>query len=117
MRSLTVATGMGDYVAMRFTRAVLTLVLMASLIGLTPAAYADPPDPSWVSGFWDDDDFDNTVVIIAKMCAIDAVAPVDAGPVLAPVAGVKVVDPADPPIPLRSRIYPRAPPVASAPHC
>ena len=102
---------------MRSTRALLVPVLIAVLIGLTPAAYADPPDPTWVSGFWDDDDFDNTVIIIANGFAIDAPALVDAGPLFAPVARVKPRDPVDPPIPLRSSLGSRAPPVASSPHC
>ena len=102
---------------MRSTRALLVPVLIAVLIGLTPVAYADPPDPTWVSGFWDDDDFDNTVIIIANAFAIDAQALVDAGPLFAPVARVKPRDPVDPPIPLRSSLGSRAPPVASSPHC
>src|SRR3989442_15977715 len=27
-----------------------SLVLVALIVGLTPAAYADPPDPSWIGG-------------------------------------------------------------------
>lgn len=108
---------MGDHPAVRSTRARLALVLTAVLIGLTPAAYADPPDPTWVSGFWDDDDFDNTVVIITNTCAAEALAPVDAGPALAPLARVEPEDPVAPPILLRSTLCPRAPPVPSSPHC
>ena len=108
---------MGDHAAVRSTLPLLALVLVAALIALTPAACADPPDPTWVGGVWDDDDFDNTVVIIANTCAIGAPAPVDAGPVFAPVARVEAVDPVDPPIPLRGTLCPRAPPVASSPHC
>ena len=108
---------MGDHPAVRSTRVLLALVLTAVLIGLTPAAYADPADPTWVSGFWDDDDFDNTVVIITNTCAAEALAPVDAGPALAPLARVEPEDPVAPPILLRSTLCPRAPPVPSSPHC
>jgi len=108
---------MRDHAVVRSPLTLLVLVLVAALIGLTPAAYADPPDPPWVSGFWDDDDFDNTVVIIANTCAIGALAPLDAGPVFAPAARVEPVDPVDPLIPLRGTLSPRAPPVASSPHC
>jgi len=45
----------------RRSQLVLGLILVASILTLTPLAYADPPDPTWVSGFWDDDDFDNVV--------------------------------------------------------
>lgn len=108
---------MSDHFGVRFTCALLALVLTAGLIGLTPAVYADPPDPSWISGFWDDDDFDNTVVIIANTCATEAIAQVDAGPVLAPVARVEPKDPVEPPLLLRSTLCPRAPPIPSSPHC
>ena len=107
---------MGDHTAMPSTRALFPLLLIALLVGLTPAAYAYPPDPTWISGFWDDDDFDNIVVIIANASAIDALASVDAPPDLAPVASVEP-DPVDPPVPLRCTFCPRAPPVASSPHC
>ena len=114
---LDCGSGVGDPPEVRSTRARLALVLAAVLIGLTPAAYADPPDPTWVSGFWDDDDFDTTVVIIANTCATEALAPADAGPVLAPSARVEHEDPVDSPILLRSTLCPRAPPVPSSPHC
>jgi len=114
---LDCGSGKGDHPGVRSTRALLALVLTAVLSGLTPAAYADPPDPTWVSGFWDDDDFDNTVVIITNTCAPDALGPVDVGPVLAPAARVEPEDPVDPPILLRGTLCPRAPPVPSSPHC
>jgi len=107
---LDCGSGKGDHPGVRSTRALLALVLTAVLSGLTPAAYADPPDPTWVSGFWDDDDFDNTVVIITNTCAPDALGPVDVGPVLAPAARVEPEDPVDPPILLRGTLCPRAPP-------
>jgi len=108
---------MGDHEPMRLTRALLALIVTAVIVGLTPAAYADPPDPTWISGLWDDDDFDDTVIIIAHTCAIDALAPVDMRPLPAPVASVEQADPVDPAIPLRSPLHSRAPPVASLPHC
>ena len=114
---LDCGSGKGDHPGVRSTRALLALVLTAVLIGLTPAAYADPSDPTWISGFWDDDDFDNTVVIITNACAPEALAPVDGGPVLAPAARVEPEDPVDPPILLRCTLCPRAPPVPFSPHC
>jgi len=96
---------------MRYAGALLGLVLAAAIIALAPAAYADPPDPSWLSGFWDDDDFDNTVVIITNTLATDALAPAEVCPVLVPSARVEPDDPVGPPVPLRSTLCPRAPPV------
>ena len=46
------------------------LFLVALLLTLTPLAYADPPDPTWVPGFWDDDDFDDVVGLITSATAL-----------------------------------------------
>jgi hypothetical protein len=52
------------------------LILLALLLTLSPLAYASPPDPTWIPGLWDDDDFDNVVVYITS-AASDAPAPID----------------------------------------
>ncbi len=44
-------------------------LLVAVLSALTPLAYASPPDPSWVSGFFDEDDSDDAVVFITSSSA------------------------------------------------
>lgn len=41
--------------------AVLVLV---ALLALTPAAYASPPDQTWVSGLYDNADFDDVILFI-----------------------------------------------------
>ena len=46
------------------------LLLAALLLTLTPLAYAAPPDPTWVLGFWDDDDFDDVVGYITSATAL-----------------------------------------------
>jgi hypothetical protein len=61
----------------RRSQLVLGLILVASILTLTHLAYADPPDPTWVTGFWDDDDFDDVVGYITSA----------AGWLPAPVAG------------------------------
>src|SRR5438093_13341003 len=63
--------------SIRRSQIVLGLILVASTLTLTPLAYADPPDPTWVTGFWDDDDFDDVVGYITSA----------AGWLPAPVAG------------------------------
>jgi hypothetical protein len=51
------------------------LLLLACLIlALTPLAFADPPDPTWLGGYWDDDDFDNIVVFLLSTYAVVALA-------------------------------------------
>src|SRR5260370_5154631 len=62
----------------RMTRRAATLallvMLLAVLVALTPLAYATPPDPVWVSGFFDDDDNDNDVFLVtSSLAAIDPV--------------------------------------------
>jgi hypothetical protein len=45
------------------------LTLLIALVLLTPLAYSSPPDPVWVSGFFDDDDNDNGVFFITSSTA------------------------------------------------
>ncbi len=47
-------------------RAALAVVLVASLAVLATLAYASPPDPSWISGLYDDADFDNIIGLITS---------------------------------------------------
>src|SRR5258706_8501715 len=108
---------MAQLSAVPLARKSLALLLVVFLAGLLPIAYADPPDPSWISGFWDDDDFDTVVVFIANTSAIPAESGFDAGPLgvaIAPVAsaGRNCVR-----TPLRRTPHPRAPPVDPLPHC
>ena len=101
---------------MPLLRGFCSLVLVVLIVGLTPAAYADPPDPSWIDGYWDDDDFDNVVVFIAGACAIAVLCAVDAGPLWAPVALVEPREPDAAPASLHSVPSSRAPPVSFTPY-
>ena len=65
---------------MLWARGVLCAVLVTLVVGMTPVAYADPPDPTWLAGYWDDDDFDNVVTFIASASAIVAAPIVDGRP-------------------------------------
>ena len=42
------------------------LVLVALMLTLTGVAYASPPDPTWIPGLYDADDFDNVVDFITS---------------------------------------------------
>jgi len=93
-------------------RGMLGAVLAVLVVGLTPIAYADPPDPTWLGGYWDDDDFDNVVAFIASAAAAVTSPVIDGRPF-----GVAehCVEPARPSA--RSASFPafappRAPPVA-----
>ena len=47
-------------------RRLLALGLVAAILVLTPTANASPPDESWVTGLYDDDDFDDVVLFITS---------------------------------------------------
>lgn len=53
----------------RVSAPALLLALLVTLVALTPLAYATPPDPTWVSGFFDDDDNDNGVYFVTSSTA------------------------------------------------
>ena len=68
---------------------LLALLLVLVIAGLAPATYADPPDPTWVGGYWDDDDFDEVVILLEGIAAVVPVLTIDPAP---PVEVVAVVD-------------------------
>jgi hypothetical protein len=94
-------------------RRALVLLLLACLFSLTPLAYASPPDPTWVDGFFDDDDGDDVVVAISWAAgAIDLDPLAVVMPLFASVSFVPVGEPELASIALRSVFLGRAPPVA-----
>jgi hypothetical protein len=96
-----------------FTARLLAVVFACLLTGLPTLAYTDPPDPPWISGYWDDDDFDSVVVFILGTCAVQEEAPARPGPLSAP-SPVELAAVGAVPAPVRSESCPRAPPVALA---
>lgn len=84
---------------------------MAGLLGgLTPAAYAEPPDPTWLGGYWDDNDFDTAVDFLTSASAVSAPLVTEAHPV---VASDERVEPRDALVrfaALQTLAFPRAPP-------
>ena len=58
-------------------RPLFLLALLFVLVALTPLAYATPPDPVWITGFFDDDDNDNGVFFITSSVAILDPFPLD----------------------------------------
>jgi hypothetical protein len=54
----------------RVSTIVLTLVLVAVILTLTPLADLDPPDPTWISGIWDDNDFDDVVGYVTSAAGL-----------------------------------------------
>ena len=46
------------------------LALVGSIAMLTALAYASPPDPSWIAGWYDDADFDNIVNYLTSSASL-----------------------------------------------
>ncbi len=45
-------------------RQAMALSIATFLLLLTPLSYLEQPDPLWIGGVWDDDDFDAVVVLV-----------------------------------------------------
>ena len=97
---------------MLWPRGVLCVVLALLVVGLTPAAYADPPDPTWLAGYWDDDDYDNVVTFIAGASAIAAAPIIDGRPLSVSEHHVEIAHPAARSSSLQALPCPRAPPAS-----
>jgi len=50
----------------RTVSSALVLLVVGVLAGLAPVAHANPPDPTWIAGFYDDADFDDVVLAIVS---------------------------------------------------
>jgi len=94
---------------------LLVVFIACLLIGFAPLAYADPPDPLFIAGFWDDDDFDKIVVCILDSYDFPLVPSTDMVPLWVPIARVKLPELSAAPTPIRAEVSPRAPPVAPSP--
>ncbi len=45
---------------------LVALIVVLPVGGLTPLAYASPPDPSWIRGIYDGADYDDVVLLITS---------------------------------------------------
>jgi len=68
-------------------RVIFLLLAVVSPV-LTTLAHLDPPDPPWIAGLWDDDDFDSAVDAILGTCAVEPDATDHVGVPWTPVARV-----------------------------
>jgi hypothetical protein len=91
-------------------RGLVALVLVGLSLWLTPATYADPPDPSWIGGYWDDDDFDTVVAFLASAFAIHVPIEVNADPLWIPIDRLEPAPTAFIASPRRGTSSSRAPP-------
>jgi hypothetical protein len=92
----------------------IALALLSVLTALTPLAYASPPDPSWIGGVYDDDDFDDAVIFVTSaVSAVESWSPLDVSPSWFYVPRV-IVEPQAPPVPAVSSSTTRAPPLVQS---
>ena len=78
--------------------------------GVALRVVIDPPDPSWIGGYWDDDDFGSVVDSMLHTCAVEPTSPDDVGPPRAFVArlGTLELNTISPPV--ATTDAPRGPP-------
>jgi len=101
-----------EYQGVPLASRLLALLIVGLLVGLPAVAFADPPDPTWIGGFWDDDDFDSAVIAIGSACAIGAPSVCGAAPQWACLARVELAEPAFIFAYPRPAAAPRSPPIA-----
>jgi hypothetical protein len=89
---------------------LVALLTIGVIAVLAPLAYADPPDPSWIDGIWDDDDYDGVVVMVLSASGIVDIALVSCGPVWSTVDSVPPLAVRATPAPVDDTATPRAPP-------
>jgi hypothetical protein len=88
----------------------LVLVLVGTLLALTPLAHGTPPDPTWIGGFYDDADFDDVVQSLTSSSAIGCSNPAPR-PTPLPLIGIALLaDDGDRADARRASHAPRAPP-------
>ena len=94
-------------------RATLAILLLGVVLALTPIAHAAPTDPGWISGFYDDNDYDDVVLFITG--SLTAVSPNIVDPIGPVAISLGQVDPGRPhTVPARplASVSTRAPPLS-----
>jgi hypothetical protein len=97
----------------RSLRLLWLVALVIVVHALVPVAvYADPLDPTWLGGFWDDDDFDYLILLVTDGKASLPPAMPGLSPTLHAVGAVTVVTADAPTLARRAPFYRRGPPLA-----
>jgi hypothetical protein len=47
-------------------RRSVVLLIVGTMLSLGVLAYASPPDPDWISGLWDNGDYDNIILLVTS---------------------------------------------------
>jgi hypothetical protein len=94
-------------------RSATVLVLAVVVFALTPLAHACPTDPTWIGGFYDDNDYDDVVLFITG--SLTAVTTDVVDPIGPAAISLGQVDPGRPhTVPVRplASLSTRAPPLS-----
>ena len=98
----------------RLCSALLALLLVGIVGILTPIAQASPPDPSWIRGMYDDNDFDDVVGLITSGSGlVGEITRVELRPVLIVITAILPPDDSAVPSLSLASARPRAPPPAA----
>jgi len=62
------------------TRRLMALAVVGVLCCSPLLAYAGPPDPTWIAGFWDGADYDDVIVRITSIRITSTAGAVESGP-------------------------------------
>ena len=95
------------------TRRLIALAVVGVVVCSPLLAYADPPDPTWIAGFWDDADYDDVIVrITSTSSAAELHPPCVLEPHWVPIGEIALYDDRLSPSPASASHEPRAPPAA-----
>jgi hypothetical protein len=97
----------------RSVRLLWLVALVVAVYALVPVAvYADPLDPTWLGGFWEDDDFDYLVLLVTDGKASLPPAMPALSPTLHAIGAVPAAIAETPTFARRAPFYRRGPPLA-----
>ena len=90
----------------------LALLVAAAMMSLAVLAHASPPDPDWIGGFWEDDDYDDVVFYTTSFSAAETAPLCALRPYWTPIWILPLE--AEPSVPAREipPHHPRGPPLA-----
>jgi hypothetical protein len=92
-------------------RSAAVVVLVGLMLALTPIAHACPTDPTWIGGFYDDNDYDDVVLFITGgLTAVDARVVDPVGPITVSLGQVDPSRPHTVPVRPLESLSTRAPP-------
>src|SRR5439155_26820372 len=93
-------------------RLLVLLLLIGALASAGPLAYASPPDPAWIAGFWNDGDYDDGVLLVTSGVGIEDPGPsYEPGSVAVVIAVLSLPVASRPPARARSWWQTRPPPI------